>query len=423
MANVYYKINNNYQHLTFSDIQAAALHHYHTLDEIQSIDFQHNGGFGQNINNLWVNNNNALFYVPHPNSNYIYAKTINDNNLQYDTMPWWHSNIETYQNIIEPTPEGVLLNTNITTAHEYKYNYPIKTGYIDTDIQNYYYSYPLKFTMPNENITVTFQVNIPYFEDETYHNVTNCSITITPDMNIENIIYGSTDIVDDNNMLITSLGIYYNNNTVLGLCIVTKEILDFQIELSNIKIIKQSNNLLTIFQKYTDFYDIFSIPDINIAGGAGPRSISGLVSETESKNYYRSQRWYNLLTWGDSITIFPAMIYGYCSNTSFNKIDCILYLPYEFNSAVVQQFSVLSPNITLNGNVKIWTMGEKLNNNNWYSLITDNTKNYSIIRITNNSLIIQLNITPPSSNIHYYSPVVLYAKDEDNPLTITINNQ
>ena len=41
--------NNQYQLLTFHEIEAAALHHNHAMSDMGIMNFKNNGCFGQNI--------------------------------------------------------------------------------------------------------------------------------------------------------------------------------------------------------------------------------------------------------------------------------------------------------------------------------------------------------------------------------------
>ena len=425
MANIYYKINQSeYKQLNYADINAAAEKHTHLMSDIGMLNFQNNGCLGQNATkNLNTNYPNILFYVPQPNSDIVYAKRMPESVIANPTVPWCNINEIVSYNI--STTAATNINSHVTTFYEYKNTYPIiinnKTLY--TIPENYYcYYYPLQIKClenNDNNITLSFKTNLKYaldtIETEQFDDYKIVFKPIIKNSKVYNYEIVETTIPDDNINIYTLLGLISNQNTVMGMCIILNEKIQSQIELSNLQI--TTNAELSVKQYYNDYYNISSMPPMEISGSLGTVTQSGYNYTLESmKRYYRSHKFYNLLTYGQKVIINQCIISGYSvptyttsgstTTTSFKHGYFILYWPYEIDPVVLNIHSGDSYNDILRLDAiwskitedneeayskytEIWALGKVIvNSNNGMPLIANSNKvntanqiNYNILQV------------------------------------------
>lgn len=423
MANVYFKNNNQYYQLSYTDIDAAALYHKHDISDLGIMNFRNNGCTGQNIlNNYDTEHANLLFYVPQINSDIVYAKRIpNDIIDNYDTTIYYNNN-KTYNLTITNT-DPVLIDSDQTTCYEYMDINNIITEQFTTLTSNYYYYYyPININYINNDfnildiITITFETNLPISDNEhifsiTFHPIINNSKiekyyidkTLYPKISYTNII---------------NLGLIYKANIIEGFCIICKEKLENQCDIKNLYIQINTNKSLSIQQNYIDYYDLSNggIPPLESSGSLGiiDRTKPGYNWQTINDviRYYRSYKFKNLLTWGQKIPIAKCIIPGYCNNTNYKQGYFILHIPYEFDIGIRPEHISLV-NYEDDQDIKgyIWGGGGAIVAANGKILTKSNTPvqdkiAYNIQTIAPGMIGINMYwYTAPTSNISYLLPL------------------
>ena len=459
MANIYYKNNQNvYKQLTYNNIDAAAKNHTHLMSDIGMLNFQNNGCTGQNIlNNLNATYPNMLFYVPNVDSNMIYAKRMPASVLSHATVPWCNIN-QAVSYTITPTSTinanaATALNNSITTFYEYKDTYPIITNedilYHATE-KYYCYYYPLQIkclttNVVNPQILLTFKTNLDNNIDSTNsgqideEKTYNYEIAFKPIINNSIITgYQITSFSVPSHVNLIALGLIQNyKDSIKGICFVLNEQIKQQIDISDLKI--ASNINLSINQFYHDYYDISSMPPIEVSGSLGAITQSGYDYTNESiARYYRSYKFYNLLTYGQEVIITQCIIPGYCSS-NFKKGKFMLYWPYEIDPIVLQNTHNTSSNsyndiLTLEAiwskitedneeayskYTEIWALNRVIvNSNNGMPLVADNTEtnianqiSYNIIDVQPGRLIIDMYFpTAATTGVTKYCPLQFLAE-------------
>ena len=410
MANVYYKLNNQYKHLSYADIDAAAANHKHSISNIATLNFKNNGMLGYNIFNTFDNDHqNGLLYVPYTNSDKIYNKLISNDILTHNLVPWYNLNKHFEQQIGASLTDSIQLNSDLNVLYEYKYIYNIKSVFEITNINEYFiYYYPLALTLSNidTNITISFNIN------------TNNIGSIT--FNTNNIVINEENIIIPN--IFQNMGLYYNtNNQILGICFFSDENITEQIKISNIKIL--TNKDIYVSQKYEDYFDISDVPKLEHSGSLGSlKQYNDVKTNDMVKSYYRSYKFHNALTWGQTITIPPCIIPGFCSNNSYNIGYFLLYWPHEIDPHITTKYNTYDDYISLSGNIDIWIPGANPADQ-YKPLQKGNTNsnqafNYHILTMAKTTLGIQIYfLTIPTTNISYMCPIQLIA---NNGLTVTI---
>ena len=427
MANVYYKTNDQYRQLTYYDIGAAAQNHTHFMSDIGMLNFKNNGCMGQHVlENIDNNYHNLLYYVPEINSNTVYAKRISNDKTVYNTVPWCNIN-QTKTFAITPTANfttavGQDINSNLTTFYEYQGINSIITMSLN-DLSNYYcYYYPLNIKCnTTTNIEISFKTNLEN-NDDIYKIVCVFNENTSKFSIIAQTIPAST-------LIIKTLGIIqYKSNQIIGICIILTQQNIKQIELSDLKI--KTDQIISVSQNYNDYYDISQIAPIENSGSLG-EPINDEYNRTESDmlRYYRSYKFFNLLTWEQSITIPQCLIPGYTVQSTQNSQAIFkhgyfhLHWPYEIDTEVLDTHTGSSYNdiITLEviqANVigfdnqyhthagEIWALGTYAANNLTLIPGTTNTSgkiSYNIVTVK-----------PGFLGIEFYFP---------NNMTANINNR
>lgn len=364
MANIYYKNNNNqYKKFSYLDIGAAAASHTHDISEIWGWNFKDNGCMGQNIlNNIDSTHNNLLFYVPHTHSDIIYSKSIPNDILYKPTVLYYNNNQNMQQTITNA--EDVDIDSYRTTAYTYNGLGTILTNWTyDTNTYNYYYySYPLNISyIDNEdNISISFKTNLDdqiwTIEFSSQNEIVDC------DSELEDPQNGNIDA----NYYI---GLVKNNNIISDIAIIRREKKNItdendilnkrQIEITNIKISTEAT--ISVKQNYIDYYDYHTgIPDIASCGSLGPINENNYAGTGNSYNsalesdmikYYRSYKFHNLLTWGQSFTLSVPIISGYCDSNAWNRGFFVVHIPYELDEGIT------TSHVSLSGIASIWTLG------------------------------------------------------------------
>lgn len=405
MANVYYKSGNQYKHLDYKYIDAAAAHHKHNTSDIAMLNFKNNGALGQNIFDTFdANNQNGLLYVPQNNSNKVYNKLLSNHMLSNNITPWYNSNKIFQQSISQNTE--TLINSDLYVLYEYKLIYNVKFINNSTIENSIIYHYPLIITpfSNDTNISISFKINN---EDEgkISFNINNIAI------NEEN---------SDIPKMFSDMGLYYNtNNQILGLCFAADKNIIQQITINNIKIL--TDTTITVSQKYEDYFDTSDVPMLEYTGSLGSlKNYTGVKTNDAVKSYYRSHKFYNLLTENQTVIIPPCIIPGFCDSSDYNYASFFLYWPYEIDDNINYN------NIKLQGNIKIHIPGALLETR--YSSLqqgtsissTDNELNYQIISampgILNFCIYFRSNL---SQNISLMCPVQLIT--DNSGLTINTN--
>ena len=408
MANVYYKTNNQYKQLTYYDIGAAAQNHNHMMSDIGILNFKNNGCVGQHIvEKIDSNHYNLLYYVPEINSNMIYAKRIPNDKSTYNIVPWCNIN-QTKTFAVTPTASfttaiGQNINSDLTTFYQYQYTYPVITMSNDNLSTYYCYYYPLNIKC-NEttDIEISFKTNLDnsdnIYKIEYNFNKTTSKFSIT------------SQTIPPSVLIVKALGvIQYKTNQIMGICIVLTEQNIKQIELSDLKI--KTKEAISISQNYNDYYDISQIAPIESSGSLG-EPINNNYNKTESDmlRYYRSYKFFNLLTWEQSITISQCILPGYAvktTNTTNNQNFAThgyfhLHWPYEIDSEVLNihegtsyndiiSLEVIPAMVWWPGNTEakqhkgeIWALGTYAANNLTLTPGTNNTSgyiNYNIVTV------------------------------------------
>lgn len=446
MANIYYKtFGNNYQKITYGDIDAAAVSHNHSIDDFYGWNFKDNGCTGQNVfinsNNI---TNNLLLYVPHTNSDIIYTKPIPaGSTVHYNRNKSFTQTIEGSND----TTSFTSITPSRTTAYQYNGlgKIILKNDTLDTIHNDYfYYTYPL-MVQPTENnqiITLKFKVSID--------NITwTIKFTGTTINDITHDLLSSNNDYQPNYYI----GLTENNSRISGICIVkqqpknikeVEQIIDKQqIEITNITV--NSQNALTVSQNYIDYYDYETIPSIKSTGSLGPIDSSkyentintyNISNETDVINYYRSYKFKNLLTFGQTFTISSYVIIpGYCDRKTLNAGFFQLEIPYELNTTDISKITLkLYQN---NSQCSIWGVGGYISHNNGTTndfvcnnkyltagttipSINTDTINYSIYRILSPGTI-QFHLWFPACN-RYINTFGLLKFVCNNGLQIQVSN-